>query len=153
MRLTYSTVLSVVCGSSWLFGMLRISHCSSPLQAGTETERWKVDGQKENAGRKSENKSATEICLLGNMSRTSVFNESWLFVSYCLWRWPRGGVAHVDCVIRLVSSVSEGAGAICWAAGLQQTLPKFHSLLLIRLLIREQPYWPPHRDRGMHMDI
>lgn len=38
-HLTYSTVLSVVCESSWLFGMLRISHCSSPLQAGKETER------------------------------------------------------------------------------------------------------------------
>lgn len=38
-HLTYSTVLSVVCESSWLFGMLRISHCSSPLRAGKETER------------------------------------------------------------------------------------------------------------------
>lgn len=97
--------------------------------------------------------SATEICLLGNISRTSVFNEKRLFVSDCLRRWLRGGVANADCVIRLSSSVSVGASAICWAAGLKQTFPKFHSLLLIWLLIKEQSYWPPHRDRDMHMDI
>ncbi len=59
----------------------------------------------------------------------------------------------MDSVIRLVSSVSAGPGAICWAAGLQQKLPKFHSLLLIRLLIKKKLYWPPRRDRDMHMDI
>ena len=50
------------------------------------------------------------------------------------------GVANVAGVIRLVSSVSVGAGAICWAADLQWTLPKFHSLLLIWLLIKERSY-------------
>lgn len=44
----------------------------------------------------------------------------------------------MDSVIRLVSSVSTGAAAICRAAGLQQTLPKFHSLLLIWLLIKKK---------------
>lgn len=37
--LTYNTALFVVCGSSWQFDMLRISHCSGPLQAGMETKR------------------------------------------------------------------------------------------------------------------
>lgn len=35
---TYSTVLSVVCESSWLFGMQKTSHCSSPLQVGARKE-------------------------------------------------------------------------------------------------------------------
>lgn len=43
-----------------------------------------------------------------------------LNVGYCQWRWLRGGWTNVDCVIRLLSSVSVEAGAICWAAGLQQ---------------------------------
>lgn len=161
--LTYNTVLSVVCGSSWLFGMLRISHCSSPLQAGMETTRWKVDRQKRKRRQKIRKQSATKTCLVGNTSRTCVNNETPLPLSCCAWRWPRGRVVvvelvlarvgNVDCVIRLVSSVSVGAGAICWAAGLQQMLPKFHSLLLIQLLIKEQIYWPPHRDADTHMDI
>lgn len=62
-HLTYSTVLSVVCGSSWLFGTLRISRCSGPLRAGIETERWRVDGQKENRGRKSEVRQKSAHCV------------------------------------------------------------------------------------------
>lgn len=127
-----------------------------------ETVRWKVDSQKGKQRQKIRKQSATKICLVGNTSRTCVNNENWLRVSYCVGRWPRGRVVvevvlarvgNVDCVIRLVSCVSVGAAAICWAAGLQQTLPKFHSLLLIQLLIKEQIYWPPHRDTGTHMDI
>lgn len=34
-----------------------------------------------------------------------------------------------------------------------KTLPKFHSVLLIQLLIKEQSYWPPTGDKYMHMDI
>lgn len=32
-------------------------------------------------------------------------------------------------------------------------LPKFHSLLLIQLLIKEQSYWRPTGNRYMHMKI
>lgn len=122
-----------------------------------EKARWKVGGQKENGGRKSENKvqqkSAYWATQTGPLS--SVKADFLLVIVYRDDRGEGGcgGVGNVDCVIRLASSVSVGAGAICWAAGLQQTLPKFHSLLLIRLLIKEQSYWPSHRDVHMHMYI
>lgn len=68
----------------------------------------------------------------------------------CPWRWLRGANAKVDYVTRLARCVSEGGGTICRAAGLQQTLPKFHWLLWFRLLIKEQSHSPSHGDRRAH---
>lgn len=62
------------------------------------------------------------------------------------------GWASVDCVIGLVSCVSVGASAICWANGPQKNLPKFHSLLLIQQLIKKQAVGPLHRDTHMYKD-
>jgi len=89
-----------------------------------------------------------EICPEGNTSRTRFFTEIRLLL--VITYGGRG--ANVDGIIRSESSVSEGPGAICWSAGLQQTLPKFHRLLLIRLLIKEQSYWLSHSDTDMNMD-
>lgn len=49
----------------------------------------------------------------GRHEQPLVSVKAGFFVSYCLQRWPRGGVANVDSVIRLVSSVSVGPDAIC----------------------------------------
>lgn len=81
--------------------------------------------------------NAAEICLLGNTSNLCL-QWNLTSVSYCLWRRLRREAANMDCVIRLVSSISVESGAICWAPGLQNTLPKFHRLLLIWQLIKKK---------------
>lgn len=145
--ITYSTVPSVVCESSWPFGMQRISHYLGPLQGGEETKWWKVNG-------KQKIKTISEICLQGRAGSTSSLKSG--FSSFMSRKETELRGANVDSVISLESFVSKKKKkedvAICWAAGGQKTLPTFKRLMPTGLLFKEESHRPSLRNADMTLD-